>query len=279
MARRLDQERKQIAIEAREGAVEEHRLQLRQKEIEMEQMKRQIKDLQESAEQVRAGLRGEAQEREIEDVLREKFRSDRIDPVKSGTRGADVLQTVHSPRGECVGTILWESKRARNFANGWIPKLKDDQAAANADIAVLVCSALPANVTHMELVDGVWVVSFACVGSIASSLRQALIAVAQARSIDANRNDALTELYDYLTSNEFNRRMRAAVEAFIELKADLDSERRAMERLWNKRAKQIDALAANTAGMYGELEGLIGGALPAVELLELPAPVPLRSAG
>lgn len=279
VARRIDQERKKISAEARDAAVEENRLALRQKELEIEQMKRQINDLQESAEQVRAGLRGEAQEREIEDVLRERFRLDRIDPVKSGVRGADVLQTVHSPRGEVVGTILWESKRARNFANGWIPKLKEDQASANADVAVLVCSALPANVTHMELVDGVWVVSFACVCAIASSLRQALVSVAQARSIDANRNDAAAGLYDYLTSNEFNRRMRSTVETFIEMKSELDAERRAMERMWNKRAKQIDGLAANTSGMYGELEGLMGGALPAVELLELPAPVPLRSAG
>jgi len=281
LARRLDAERKKIAVEAREGAAEEHRLQLRQKEIEMEQMKRQINDLRESAEQVRAGLRGEAQEREIEDVLREKFRADRIDPVKSGVRGADVLQTVHGSRGQAVGTILWESKRARSFANGWIPKLKEDQAAANADVAVLVCSSLPANVTHMELVDGVWVVSFACVAQIAAALRQGLISVSQARSIEANRNDSLTEIYDYLTSSEFNRRIRAAVETFIEMKCELDSERRSMERIWTKRGKQIDALAGNTAGMYGELEGLIGEALPAVELLELPPapPVPLRSAG
>src|SRR5438477_149864 len=81
-------------------AADEHQLELRQKEIQVEQMKRQIKELQESAEQTRAGLLGEAQERELEDVLREKFRADRIEPVKSGVRGADVLQSVYSPRGE-----------------------------------------------------------------------------------------------------------------------------------------------------------------------------------
>ena len=35
------------------------------------------------------------------------------------------------------------------------PKLKEDQAAAGADVAVLVCSALPPEVRHMELVGGV----------------------------------------------------------------------------------------------------------------------------
>jgi len=276
---RLDEERAKIAAEVRRAAAEEHQLELRQKDLQVEQMKRQIKELQESAEQTRAGLLGEAQEREIEDVLRERFRADRIEPVKSGMRGADVLQSVVSGRGEVCGRILWESKRARNWSNGWISKLKEDQAAASADAAVLVCSALPPNVHHMELVDGVWVVGFPYATCIAQALRAGLIGIAQARSIDANRNDSLHELYDYLTSNEFTLRVRTMVETFIEMKGDLDSERRSLERIWNKRSKQLDTLALNTAGMYGELEALIGTALPAIDTLELPPPVPLRSAG
>ena len=38
----------------------------------------------------------------------------------------------------------------------------------------------------------------------------------------------------------------------------------------------MDTIGLNTAAMYGELEGLIGCALPPIETLELPAPVPLR---
>lgn len=278
LARRLDGERAKIAAQARQAAADEHQLELRQKELQVEQMKRRIKELQESAEQTRAGLLGEAQEREIEDVLREKFRSDKIEPVRSGVRGADVLQSVHSPRGECCGRILWESKRARNWSNGWITKLKEDQAAAGADVAVLVCAALPADVRHMELIDGVWVIGFTYATCMASALREALIGIARAKSIDANRNDSLHEIYDYLTSNEFTRRVRSMVAAFVEMKGDLDSERRALERMWTKRAKHLDALALNTAGMYGELEALIGTALPPIDTLELPPPVPLRSA-
>ena len=278
VARRIDEERRRIAAETRQQAGEQHALELRERDVRIEQMQRQIRELQESAEQTRAGLIGEAQEREIEDVLRERFRADTIEPIKAGQRGADVLQTVVSRRGESCGKILWESKRARNWSGAWIPKLKEDQAASGADVAVLVCSALPPDVRHMELMDGVWVVGFPCVVAMASALREALVGVAQARSIDANRNASLGRLYDYLTSNEFNLRMRAVVEAFMQLKEDLDAEKRAMERIWTKRGKQIDVAALNVAGMYGDFEAIVGGALPAIETLELPAPVPIRSA-
>jgi hypothetical protein len=131
----------------------------------------------------------------------------------------------------------------------------------------------------VEILDGVWVVGYPYVACLAQALREGLIGVAHARSIDANRNNSLHEIYDYLTSNEFNRRVRTMVDAFTEMKNDLDTERRSMERTWNKRAKLLDALALTTAGMYGDLEALIGTALPAIETLQLPSPVPLRSAG
>ena len=161
----------------------------------------------------------------------------------------------------------------------WIPKLKQDQGAAGADVAVLVSAALPDGVRHMELMDGVWVVSFACVTAIAASLREALIRVGQARSIDANRAHAGTLVFDYVTRNGFVQHTRAIIDNVVQLQDDLNSERRSMERIWNKRAKQIESLGLNIAGIYGDLEGIVGPALPTIEKLELPAPVvPIRSA-
>jgi hypothetical protein len=274
VARKLDRERKKITAQARESLSEAHQLELRQKNIEVEQMKKQIKELQESSEQLPSGLRGEALEREIEHVLRESFSSDRIEPVKSGLRGADVLQTVLS-RGRACGTILWEFKRARHWSNEWTTKLRRDQAAANADVAVLVCAAPSPGLQYMDLYDGVWVVDPVCVIPIAKLLRERLTQLTQVRSVDSNRNDAMEALYEYLSSNAFARRIRLTVQTFVDMKSELDSERRAMEARWNKRRKQLDQVELNIAGMYGELEGLMGGALPSVDVLELAPPTEL----
>ena len=53
------------------------------------------------------------------------------------------------------------------------------------------------------------------------------------------------------------------------MRHDLEQERRAAERQWARRARQIDAVTFNISGMYGDLQGLVP-ALPSISLLELP---------
>jgi hypothetical protein len=270
VARRIGEERAKIAAQAVERLNEDHHLKLAEKDLQLEQMKDQIKALQESAEQMRAGLKGEALERDIEDVLRERFPQDRIEPIKTGVRGADVLQVVRSASGEECGSILWESKRTKSWSNGWIPKLKEDQARTKADFAVLVSTTLPANIQFMEQYQGVWVSACGCTCAIAIALRDGLLQLAHLHDIDANRTEALDALYSYLSGREFKQRMIAAVETFIAMQADLETEKRSAERAWAKRTKQLERVALSVAGMYGDLQGIMGPALAPVELLELP---------
>ena len=68
------------------------------------------------------------------------------------------MQRVLSPSGLVCGSILWKAKRARNWSNGWLQKLRNDQRAAKAEIAVLVSRAMPDEIDSFGLADGVWVV-------------------------------------------------------------------------------------------------------------------------
>lgn len=53
------------------------------------------------------------------------------------------------------------------------------------------------------------------------------------------------------------------------MKFDLDKEEVAVQKLWDKRETQLKIVLKNTAGMYGDLEGIIGDTLPKIEVLEL----------
>lgn len=234
-------------------------------------MGKRINDLQAAADQKRSGLQGEVLERELEDVLREAFPTDRISPVKAGKRGADVLQRVRSPRGLECGSLLWESKNAKNWSSAWVEKLIADQQAEKADVAIIVTTALPEGVHRMAPHQGVWVCDFSSAAALAAVLRGALVEIAQARVVETNRAQALDEVYEYLCSRQFQHRITNTVNGALSMKHDLDAERRSSERSFAKREKQIEILLRNSAGMYGELQAIVGGALQPVAALELPA--------
>ncbi|MNI95363.1 hypothetical protein D3C73_1536220 [compost metagenome] len=54
------------------------------------------------------------------------------------------------------------------------------------------------------------------------------------------------------------------------MKADLESEKRSMQRIWKQREKQIEKVIVNTIDMYGSVKGIAGNAVQEVKALELP---------
>jgi hypothetical protein len=166
--------------------------------------------------------------------------------------------------------ILWECKTARNWSDAWIAKLKTDQRSLNADVAVLVTASLPKGLSRFGNVDGVLVCDFASAGGIAAIVRANLLQLSHARNAAINRGEKLELLYRYLSGVAFRQRVEAVVESFAGMRADLEQERRAGERAWARRARQIDAVTLGIAGMYGDLQGLVP-ALPPIPHLELPA--------
>lgn len=269
VARQLDAERERIRAEARQQSDHEHELKAAESEKLIGDLQRQIGDLKRKVEQGSQQLQGEVQELALEELLRNAFSRDTIDPVAKGVGGGDCLHRVLDPMGLVCGTILWESKRTKHWSTGWLTKLRDDQRAARAPFAVIVSEALPEGVRTFALIDGVWVCSWACVRELAIVLRVGLIEVAKSRLAVEGQHDKLEMVYNYLSSQEFGNRVAGIVEAFTGMQADLESEKRSMHRIWSKREKQLERALTNTAGMYGDLQGIIGSSLPLVQGLEL----------
>lgn len=272
IARTLDEERSKVVAETQARIGEAHRLKDAEKERQLADLRRQIEDLRRKADQGSSQLQGEAAEERLEAVLRDAFPMDDISGIGQGIRGADVHQIVFSRDRKC-GAILWECKNAKSWSDGWIAKLKIDQRALHADVAVLVTAALPKDCQRFTVVDGVIVADFACAPALAAILRTHLQQVAQARQAVSNKEEKLELLYRYLSGVEFRQRVEAVVDAFVAMRTELDQERRAAERTWARRAKQIDAITFNISGMYGDLQGLVP-ALPPIRRLELPAGEP-----
>ncbi len=271
IARKIDEERQKIRSETAAKLAEEHHTKDLEKDKQLGDLRRQIEELKRKAEQGSQQTQGEVVELELEDVLAANFRCDQIEPVAKGIRGADVLQKVYSQAGQHCGTIVWESKNTKAWSDGWLTKLKDDQRAMKAELAALVSAVLPNNIAHFALIDGVWVMDLSSVIGVATALRANLIEVAMTKLATVGKNEKMEMLYGYLSGMEFKQRVEAIVESFISMKEDLDQERRTTEKIWSKREKQIQRVVQNVAGMYGDMQGIIGGTLAKIERLELPA--------
>jgi hypothetical protein len=268
VAREMEKERAKIRDEAKKEISDERALKDAENNKLISDLKRQIEDLRRKAEQGSQQNQGEVMELELEELIAQNFPFDTVTAVGKGIRGADVLQTVNDPNGTVCGLILWESKNAKNFGSDWLEKLRDDQRQAKAQVSILVTVELPDGMQNFGQKGGVWIASRACAIPLASALRAGLVELAKASRTQAGRNGKMEQLYDYLSGTEFRHRVEGIVEAFMSLKTDLESEKRAQQRAWAKREKQLDRAIAQTAGMYGDLQGIAGASLPAIESLQ-----------
>jgi hypothetical protein len=254
---------------ARREAEDELRFKVAEREETIAGMQRQIEALKQKAEQGSQQLQGEVQELELEALLTAKFPIDIIEPVPKGEFGGDLIQRVLGFSGQQCGTILWESKRTRNWSDAWLGKLRNDQRAARADFGVFVTRTLPKGVDSFELIDGIWVVQYRLAVPIATALRQSLIEIAGVRLTNEGQHTKMGMVYQYLTGPRFRDHVQSIVEKFTEMEEDLSKERKTMTRLWAKREEQIRGVISSTAGMYGDLQGIAGKGLNEIEGLEI----------
>ena len=246
------------------------KLKVTEKEEQITSMQRQIEELRRKAEQGSQQLQGEAQELQLESLLRDKFPRDIIDPVPKGEFGGDVLHRVHNPQGLPCGVILWESKRTKKWEPAWLPKLREDQRTAKAEVALIVSQALPKGIETFGFVEGVWVTESRCAIPVAIALREYLINLTAARQAGEGQLTKMEMVYQYLTGPRFRHRIEAVVEKLSDMQSDLEKERKMMMRLWAKREEQIRGAAESTVGMFGDFQGIAGRALQEIDGLDVP---------
>ncbi len=243
-----------------------------QLEKKLNDARKRARELENKLEQSSQQAQGEVVEIALETALKNAFPEDEIEPIEKGQAGADVLQRVRTPNGQLCGAIIWETKNTKTWSKAWLSKLRGDQRRIKAELAVLISKALPKDVKHFAQVEGIWVAEYGLALGVATALRANLIQVAMLKQTVKGKHETLELLYEYLSSTEFRHRIEAMVEAFQGMRDDLNKERQTMEKQWAKREMQIHLVVQNVSGMYGDMQAIVGPALPKIRKLELPEP-------
>ena len=262
LARKLDQEKQAISSKLSE----DFRLKEGEWRKKIDDASKANDELKRKLEQGSQQLQGEVLELELETELTHLYPLDDIEPVKKGVNGADVLQTVRLRSGTVCGKIVWETKRAANWSNGWITKLKSDMQEVGGDIGVLVSTAFPADVNEPFVQrDGIWLVKPSFVKSVSEALRTVLTEAQRQRVVSAGKNEQMEALYDYICSTQFVQRIKAVVDHQEQMRLELEREKSAMQRIWKKREGQIGGITNQMMSICGELQGLSHGSMPLLD--------------
>ena len=253
----------------RRSEEEKNELKFRELQKQLEDQKNLTEEMKRKQEQGSMQLQGEVQELAIEEWLATQFPLDSIDEVKKGARGADCIQVVNTRSRHNCGKIYYESKRTKDFHTSWIEKFKADMRERDADIGVLVTEVMPSGLDRMGMMEGVWVCTYQEFKGLSAVLRESIIQLSLAVATQENKGDKMGMLYDFLTSTTFRMQIEAIVEGFSQMKSDLESEKRSMQRIWKQRERQIEKVITNTIDMYGSIKGIAGNAIQSVKALEL----------
>jgi hypothetical protein len=111
----------------------------------------------------------------------------------------------------------------------------------------------------------VWICSFNDFKGLVLVLRESLLKINDAYSSQTNKGEKMQMLYDYLTSNEFKLQLGAIIEGFSDLQDGYVQEKRAMERIWKQREKQLERVLLNTNHFIGSIKGIAGSSIPGLK--------------
>lgn len=269
MQKKLAEEEEKIKQEATEKAEEEQRLKLLEKDKQLQDALKEIETMRRKLQQGSQQTQGEAFELQFEEMLHIQYPNDKITPVGKGVKGGDIIQEVWDRNGNFTGKILWELKNTKTWSDGWIDKLKGDQRLIKAEEAVLISEVLPASIKIAGFRNNIWVTQRHFVIPLADTLRAKLIQLFYVRNSLQNKDEKMEILYRYLSGTEFKHRVEAIVEAFSNMQAEIEKEKRYFTNKWARDEKNIRQVIDNTYGMHGDLKGIIGNTIPQIKGLDL----------
>lgn len=245
-------------------------LKLKEKETIIEQLKSSLELAQQKASQGSMQLQGESQELVLEEILREAHPSDEITEIKKGVNGADCLQTVRTKTGIIAGSILYESKRTKNWSDSFVKKLRQDNLTSKADIMVIVTQTMPKSASgRYALIDGVWVTTLSNIRDLSLVLRAGLLKAHAVSITQTDKKDKMNLLYSYLTSDDFRATFESILDGFHQLQESHVKEQMSLQLMWKKRSKYLQQVLESTIDFYGSIKSIGGETIGEIPMLEI----------
>lgn len=101
--------------------------------------------------------------------------------------------------------------------------------------------------------------------TVAETLRVILLEAQRLKLVNTGRNEKMEQLYNFLSGGQFAQKLRTMLEGTEAMRGDLESEKRAMQRIWAKRQAQIERVNGSLVTVVGELQAIAQEQLPQLD--------------
>lgn len=275
MQKTLVEKEEIIRTKAEKDAEEKQHLLMAAKDKQLQDAQKELEDAKRKLQQGSQQGQGEVFELEFEKILQREFPHDKIKPVSKGVRGADIIQEVWDARGNYNGKILWELKNTKPpWKEEWATTLKKNKREIAAEEAVLITEVLPKEIKTSGYREGIWVTEKNFVVGLASALRASLIQIFYIKEAAKGKDEKVEILYSYLSGVEFKHRIENIVEAFSNIQARIEKEKRYFSSKWTHDEKDLRLVIDNTFGMHGDFKHIMGNNLPEIKGFEIDENLP-----
>jgi hypothetical protein len=232
---------------ARQDRVEIEKLEAMRKqdrarhEADRARLQAQLDALSRKLEKQSAEQLGAEAEVDLLAQLKSAFPEDRIEPIRRGAKGADIVHDVME-ESKRLGRIVWESKNVSNWSNRFVSQAKQYQTQYETSHIVIVSRALPQKKKGLCIVKRIPVVEPRMAISLATVMRDGIRAVGLMRASQVGRNQKAAELWDYISSEKFKTRFLDMAECIESLREQQQKEKDWHENTWQAEAKLYDEI-------------------------------------
>ena len=254
----LEKAREEVDRVRRE-ANESWQKKLDEKDLQHKQALKAVKNSESILDQGSQQIQGEALETRLEDYLESKYPLDEIRPVPKGVSGADCLLLVNGKSTAPHGSILFEVKNTKSWSKGWVPKLRRDAQAAKADFSILITKTLPSECGDNDFceIDGVVICSFDSATIIIDVYRKMASFVYQQSLKNNSSGSEKDQLWEYVHSQMFFKRVQLSVDMFKNLELELRQHQNYVNRSFAKASRIIEQINSDIMATLGDFEAIL----------------------
>tara|TARA_B100001093_G_scaffold367741_1_gene352629 strand:+ start:2936 stop:4009 length:1074 start_codon:yes stop_codon:yes gene_type:complete len=192
-----------------------------QDKLQHDRTKKDLKKVQERANQGLTADQGSAQEIILGDYLKEIFQSsnDKVSSYEKGEQGADWLHEVYE-KNTLIGKILYESKNTKSYSSRWIDKLQQDMTQVHADVGIIFTIATPKELNEQQgyiQKGNIFICSydFNALKFLAKTQRHSLQLLNKYN--EDNKGDNKMSAFEFLSSAEVQNKMNSLQSKMLEL--------------------------------------------------------------